>query len=89
MIGGERSADHTDRLRVISANIRRLAASRGIALAHLADRAGIGRTTLWRLLDVNEQGGSDPRLWTLIALASALGVDISELLTDPGAKPPR
>lgn len=66
----------------VSRNVRRLAAERGIALAHLADRAGIGRTTLWRLLDVNERGPSDPRLSTVNALAQALGVDVFDLLAD-------
>ncbi len=61
-------------VRVISRNVRRLAGERGIALAHLADRAGIGRTTMWRLLDVNERGPSDPRLSTVEALAGALEV---------------
>lgn len=66
----------------ISANLRRLAAKRGIALAHLADRAGVGRTTLWRLLDVHERGPSDPRLSTLEQLATALSVTVIELCTD-------
>jgi transcriptional regulator with XRE-family HTH domain len=68
--------------RVAAANIRRLAKSRRIALAHLADRAGIGRTTLWRLLDTNAKGPSDPRLSTLVALAAVLGVEVAELLVE-------
>lgn len=66
----------------VSRNVRRLAGERGIALAHLADRAGIGRTTMWRLLDVNDRGPSDPRLSTITALAAALEVDIYDLLTE-------
>ncbi len=69
-------------VRTISANVRRLAAERGIALAHLADRAGIGRTTMWRLLDVNERGPSDPRLSTIVALACALDVEVIVLLAE-------
>lgn len=68
-----------ERLRDVSRNIRRLANARGIPLAHLADRAGIGRTTIWRILDVNEKGPSDPRVGTLTVIASALGVDIIDL----------
>lgn len=66
-------------VRLIAANVRRLAKRRGLALAHLADRAGVGRTTLWRLLDAGDRGPSDPRLSTLAALAAVLEADISEL----------
>ena len=69
-------------VRIISRNVRHLAGERGIALAHLADRAGIGRTTMWRLLDVNERGPSDPRLSTIAALAVALDVEVVDLLAD-------
>ena len=69
--------------RHISHNIRRLAAARALALAHLADRAGVGRTTLWRLLDVNDTGPSDPRLSTLEALAATLGVPVVDLFQPP------
>lgn len=60
--------------------VRTLAGEKGIKLAHLADHAGIGRTTMWRLLDVNERGPSDPRLSTVAALAKALGVRPIDLL---------
>ena len=70
-------------VRNISANVRHLAGERGIPLAHLADRAGIGRTTMWRLLDVNERGPCDPRLSTIAALATALEVTVAELLAEP------
>ena len=66
--------------RRVSYWVRHIARKKGIALAHLADRAGIGRTTMWRLLDVNERGPSDPRLSTLAALADALGVEPGELV---------
>lgn len=64
----------------LARNIERLANERCIALAHLADRAGIGRTTMWRLLDVNGKGSSDPRLSTIGALADELGVEPWDLL---------
>lgn len=66
--------------RRVSFWVRHIATKKGIALAHLADRAGIGRTTMWRLLDVNEKGPSDPRLSTLGALAEALGVQPQDLI---------
>lgn len=72
-----------DLAHVVGANLRRLAKRKGIALAHLADRAGIGRTTLWRLLDTSGHGPSDPRLSTLAALASVLHVDVTELFGEP------
>lgn len=68
---------------IVAENVSRLAAERGMARAHLADHAGIGRTTMWRLLDVNDQGRSDPRLSTVAALARALEVSPVELLTEP------
>lgn len=59
-------------------NPRRLTAERGMALSHLADRAGLGRSTLWRLL----AGSGDVRVSTLAVLAAALEVQMSELLAD-------
>jgi len=66
--------------RRVSFWVRHIAGNKGIALAHLADRAGIGRTTMWRLLDVNERGPSDPRLSTVAALAVALDVEPQSLI---------
>lgn len=75
-----RRPDDNPGTRVVAANVRRLAQRRKLPLAWLADIAGIGRTTLWRLLDPNETGASDPRLSTLGALAEALEVEIADLL---------
>lgn len=66
--------------RRVSFWVRHLAGKKGIALAHLADHAGIGRTTMWRLLDVNDKGPSDPRLSTVAALARALDVEPQSLI---------
>lgn len=68
------------RMKTIASNLRRFADKRGMAMTHLADHAGIGRTTIWRILDANDRGPSDPRLSTLDALAEALGVDVVDLL---------
>ncbi len=69
--------------RRVSFWVRHLAGKKGIALAHLADHAGIGRTTMWRLLDVNDKGPSDPRLSTVAALARALDVEPQALIEPP------
>lgn len=45
--------------------------------------AGDLQPTLWRLLDVNGKGPSDPRLSTLEALAAELEVDVVDLLREP------
>jgi len=67
----------------VAINARHLAGQRRIPLAHLADEANIGQTTLWRILDVNNKGASDPRLSTLGAIAEALGVQLAELVAEP------
>ncbi len=67
-------------VKLVALNIRRLADERGMRLVHLADRAGVGRTTMWRILDTNDQGPSNPRLSTIEALADELGVGPLELL---------
>lgn len=65
----------------IAANIRRFAEKQGRALAHLADEAGIGRTTLWRILDVSGTGGGNPSINTVAAMAKVLGVELEDLVT--------
>lgn len=72
------------RMKIVAGNVRRLAEDKRMPIVHVADHAGIGRTTLWRILDVQEQGASDPRLSTLDALAEALDVDVLDLLRAPG-----
>lgn len=78
--GHGRPARSPDRIKLVADNLRRFAADRELPLAHLADHAGIGRTTMWRILDPNDTGASDPRLGTLEALAEALDVDVVDLL---------
>lgn len=72
-----------DRIKTVASNLRRLAAKHDMPMAHLADHAGIGRTTMWRILDANDRGASDPRLGTIEALADALDVDVVDLLRPP------
>lgn len=73
---------NSELVKVAAANIRRIAGEKGRALAHIADAAGVGRTTMWRLLDANDKGASDPRLSTIEALAKALDVDPLALLKE-------
>ena len=70
----------------IAANVRQLATAQDVALAHVADRAGIGRTTLWKLLDASGTKGSDPRLSTIVKLAAVLEVTPADLLEAPAAR---
>lgn len=51
--------------------------TKGLALSHLADRAGIARSYLWLLLD----GAGSVTLATVQRLADVLGVEPLELLT--------
>lgn len=53
--------------------VRKLAARRGLHLDELAERAGIGIATLYRL--------QDPRISTLTAIADVLDVPVSRLIT--------
>ena len=66
--------------RTLGRRIRRLRNAAGLSQVALAGAAGIGRVTLVRL----EKGEQTPRFKTLGAIAGALGVNVSELLVDPG-----
>jgi transcriptional regulator with XRE-family HTH domain len=62
----------------LARRLREVAADRDVALTHVADRAGIGRSHLWRLLN----GEAAATLDVVDKLAGALGVPAIELLTD-------
>jgi transcriptional regulator with XRE-family HTH domain len=64
--------------RVLARRLREVAAKRGIALTHVADRAGIGRSHLWRLLN----GEAAATLDVVEKIAAALDVLPLELLSD-------
>jgi transcriptional regulator with XRE-family HTH domain len=68
-----------DAHRRVAARIRELAADRSLALSHLADRAGVGRTHLGYVMS----GKRSPTLSWLVKIASALDVDPIELLREP------
>ena len=78
--GESRPTVSPERMALVAGNLRRLAACKGIPIAHVADHAGIGRTTMWRIVDANGRGASEPRLGTLEALSQALDVDLVDLL---------
>ncbi len=61
--------------RAIGERIRLLREAKGLAQSKLAQTAGIGRVTLVR----TERGEQSPRYDTLMALAKALGISLSEL----------
>lgn len=65
----------------LAANIRRLAEERSIALTHLPDRAGVGRSHFWGVL----AGRHAPSLKWITKVATALDVDPVELLRPQGA----
>jgi len=60
------------------AQIRHLAAERGLSLNKLADFAGVGRRYLYQVL----AGESDPTLGWIIKVAEALDVELTQLFLD-------
>jgi transcriptional regulator with XRE-family HTH domain len=63
---------------VLERRLRTVAAERGIALTHVADRAGVGRSHLWRLLN----GEAAATLDVVDKIAAALDVPPLDLLDD-------
>lgn len=61
---------------VVAENIRTLRARRGISLSELAQRAGLGKSTLSLL----ESAKGNPSVETLWAIAAALGVPFGSLI---------
>ena len=59
--------------------VRRSRVAAGLTQVELARAAGVGRVTLVRL----ENGEQNPRFKTLMAIAHTLGVDVPELLVEP------
>lgn len=72
--------------RNLAANVRRLARRHGLPLTHLADFAGLGRTTTFRLLTADDP--SNPRLSSIEALADVFRVPAADLLRPPDAPLP-
>jgi transcriptional regulator with XRE-family HTH domain len=64
-------------------SLRRARQRRALTMRELADAAGVGLQTIWRL----ENGSTAAvRMSTLRKLSIALGVEPAELLTDEGGK---
>jgi len=63
-------------LRIDAKALRRYRHLRGLTLQSLAERAGLGTTTISRL----ESGTGELQVTTLAALADALSVEIADLL---------
>jgi transcriptional regulator with XRE-family HTH domain len=59
-------------------NLRRLRHAAGLSQEQLADRTGLHPTEISRL----ERAAREPRLGTIIRLASGLGVRIEKLVAD-------
>lgn len=77
-----RLADHVKQLRLEA----------GLTQAELAARAGVTVETVARLERVlrgRSSANSNPSLETLVRLASALGVEVSELLSEPSRPRPK
>jgi transcriptional regulator with XRE-family HTH domain len=66
---------------VVGARVRARRQAEAVSLAELARRSGVARATLTEL----EAGAGNPTLETLYALANALGVPLSDLITEPPA----
>ena len=64
---------------ILATNLRSLRARAGLTLVDLAGRAGIGKSTLAQL----ESGKANPSIDTLFALAVALDVPLTYLLSAP------
>jgi transcriptional regulator with XRE-family HTH domain len=69
----------SERLAALAANVRRLRESHGLSLAQVADRTGLTKATLFRI----EARQTNPTLETLLALADAFSVSITDLLVLP------
>lgn len=65
-------------LATFGATVRRLRESRGMTQAELAERVGLGRTSMTNL----ERGNQNPPLSLLPRLARGLGVAMRELFAD-------
>lgn len=68
--------DARDVVRVVADNVRELRQAAGMTLVDLAERSGLGRSTLAQL----EGGEANPSIETLWAIAAALGVPFGRLV---------
>src|SRR6187397_1299717 len=76
----------------LAEQVRRLRIQAGLTQAELAARAGVTVETIARLERVLRgrlSANANPSLETLVRLASALGVEVSELLSEPSRPRPK
>lgn len=71
-------------LKTVGKQVRKHRRLAGMTQSVLAERCGIYRTYLSRI----EQGGANPTLSVLIAIATNLEIDVRELVYEP-VPPPR
>jgi transcriptional regulator with XRE-family HTH domain len=67
----------------VAANLRRIRTARGLSLSELARQSSVAKATLAQL----EAGQGNPTVSTLMALATHLGVMLTELITPQAAGP--
>ena len=75
---GHPQAVAEDFIEELGAAVRRLRESRGVTQAELAERVGLGRTSMTNL----ERGRQNPPLSLLPKLARALGVSVLDLVRE-------
>jgi len=78
------ASDAAALVRTVAANVRALRAAADLTLPELAERTGLGRSTLAQI----ESGRANPSMETVWAIASALGVPFGRLV-EPATPPVR
>lgn len=78
-----RALDMDTLAETVARNLKRVRSARAMSLSALARTSGVARATLYQL----EAGAGNPTLDTLFAVASVLGVALSELVTDTEPPP--
>lgn len=73
---GGRLAEVDRRASALARSVRRLRESHGLSLQQLADRAGLAKTTLFKV----ESGKGNPTLETMLTLGEFFSVSVAELL---------
>jgi transcriptional regulator with XRE-family HTH domain len=90
--GGERNQTLSDIANRLADHVKQLRLEAGLTQAELAARAGVTVETVARLERVlrgRSSANSNPSLETLVRLAGALGVEVSELLSEPSRPRPK
>lgn len=67
-------------IKTLSANLRRLRKETDSSLSKFAEDTGVSRRTLTRIETLGKVGGYTPTLGTVIRIANALQVQVSDVL---------